>query len=171
MQAPDLSTLTIAADHTVLHLQHDGLHESIHHLPFGYASLPYQIHWHTPPREDEIEYAINTIEDVLAMIPDARQHATTLLVSGEHVATLFRLITHSQEIDAEGIDRDAIEHLFGRLANVIMGRPAAAEGIPEHIAFAATLLILREILHHLDFAWVKQADTDLGRSKPQSNKG
>jgi len=144
---------------------------SIHHLPFGYASLPQQHHWHSPPREDEIEYAINTIEDVLAMIPDARQHAATLLVSGEHVAALRALMEHPLERGAKGIERNAVEHLFGRLANVITGRPAAVEGIPADTAFAASLLILREILHHLDFAWIKQADTDFASDKPHPGKG
>jgi hypothetical protein len=33
-----------------------------------------------------------------------------------------------------------------------MGRPPASEGLPAGGAFAATLLILRELMHHLKFA-------------------
>ncbi|MYM95524.1 hypothetical protein [Duganella vulcania] len=38
------------------------------------------------------------------------------------------------------------------LAAVIQGKPAAHEGIPDDNAFAATLLILREFMHHLGFS-------------------
>ncbi|WP_018608507.1 hypothetical protein [Uliginosibacterium gangwonense] len=158
IHTPDISLLTIDADHSTLHLKHGGLHTSTHQLPFGYASLPRQHHWHTPPREDEIEYAINTIEDVLAKIPDARQHSAGLLLSGEQPALLHALMQPSPGQGAEGVKREAVEHLFGRLANVIMGRPASVEGVPTDTAFAATLLILREVLHHLDFAWIDQAN-------------
>ena len=46
---------------------------------------------------------------------------------------------------------DAVERTFDRLALVINGRPAHFEGIPGGNDFAATLLILREFMHHLQF--------------------
>jgi len=45
-----------------------------------------------------------------------------------------------------------MEKTFDRLASVSLGRPAAHEGLPDSTAFAATLLILREFMHHLKFA-------------------
>jgi len=47
---------------------------------------------------------------------------------------------------------DAMEHLFHRFAAVSEGRPASQEGLPADAAFAATLLVLRELMHHLPFA-------------------
>ena len=47
---------------------------------------------------------------------------------------------------------DAMERLFNRLAAVSEGRPAAQEGLPDDPAFAGTLLVLRELMHHLPFA-------------------
>lgn len=46
---------------------------------------------------------------------------------------------------------EAVEQTFDRLALVINGRPASFEGIPDGNDFAATLLILREFMHHLKF--------------------
>jgi hypothetical protein len=37
------------------------------------------------------------------------------------------------------------------LASLVLGRPASSAGIPTNPAFAATLLILREFMHHLQF--------------------
>jgi len=45
-----------------------------------------------------------------------------------------------------------MERVFSRLAAVVQGKPAAHEGIPDDNAFAATLLILREFMHHLGFS-------------------
>ncbi|KQO23743.1 hypothetical protein ASF11_23560 [Acidovorax sp. Leaf76] len=47
---------------------------------------------------------------------------------------------------------DAMERLFNRLAAVSEGRPAAHEGLPDSAAFAARLLVLRELMHHMPFA-------------------
>jgi len=38
---------------------------------------------------------------------------------------------------------------FDRCSGAVLGRPAASEGLPAGGAFAATLLILRELMHHL----------------------
>lgn len=46
---------------------------------------------------------------------------------------------------------DRVERLFDLLAALSMGRPASSAGIPTDAGFAATLLILREFMHHLDF--------------------
>jgi hypothetical protein len=47
-----------------------------------------------------------------------------------------------------------VERVFNRLAAVAQGRPAAHEGLPEDPAFAARLLVLRELMHHMPFAAV-----------------
>jgi len=45
-----------------------------------------------------------------------------------------------------------LERTFNRLTAVSLGRPASREGIPAGVAFAATLLILRKFMHHLQFS-------------------
>jgi len=53
---------------------------------------------------------------------------------------------------------DAMERLFNRLASVSEGRPAAHEGLPESSPFAARLLVLRELMHHMPFAAITLVD-------------
>lgn len=47
---------------------------------------------------------------------------------------------------------DDVERVFALLASHSLGRPASSAGIPGSLAFAATLLILREFMHHLRFS-------------------
>jgi hypothetical protein len=44
-----------------------------------------------------------------------------------------------------------MEQVFGRLAAIISGRPANQDILPITNTFVATLLILREVMHHLGF--------------------
>lgn len=53
---------------------------------------------------------------------------------------------------------DAMERMFNRLVAVSEGRPAAHEGLPDDPSFAGTLLVLRELMHHLPFASVTLVD-------------
>lgn len=46
---------------------------------------------------------------------------------------------------------EVVERLFQRLAYVAEGRPAASEGLLTSSAFAAALLLLRELMHHIPF--------------------
>ena len=50
------------------------------------------------------------------------------------------------------LSRDAVEQAFSRLTAIVQGRPAALDSIPVSPQFCATLMILREFMHHLDFA-------------------
>ena len=45
-----------------------------------------------------------------------------------------------------------MEQTFERLIALALGRPALREGIPTSAEFAATLLIMREFMHHMQFA-------------------
>jgi NADP-dependent 3-hydroxy acid dehydrogenase YdfG len=49
------------------------------------------------------------------------------------------------------LSTEAMERVFDRLAAVVTGSSAARQGIPAGREFAATLLILREFMHHLRF--------------------
>ena len=47
------------------------------------------------------------------------------------------------------LNRESIERLFGQLVAMVEGDPLAAAQLPRDRRFAATLLILREWMHHL----------------------
>jgi hypothetical protein len=53
---------------------------------------------------------------------------------------------------------DAVEQVFSLLAGYLLGRSASSAGIPGNPAFVATLLILREFMHHLKFSSINVAD-------------
>ena len=65
-----------------------------------------------------------------------------------HIAVLAG-VTESPRM---ALSLEAMERTFDRLAQVSLGRSASLEGLPESPDFAATLLILREFMHHLQFA-------------------
>lgn len=99
-----------------------------------------------------MENAIADIEDALAQVP--RELHGIVLASHEPslhlLADAAGLGTHDTSLS-----RDAIEHVFARQTSVALGRPAASEGLPEAPAFVPTLLLVRELMHHLDIASIK----------------
>lgn len=106
---------------------------------------------HLPPTPGEMENAIAAVEDEVA-------RARTVIPAGSALYTTdaaIREIALISGIPAGAeliLGRDAMERTFGRLAAVMPGRPASQEGLPAGAAFAATLLILREVMHHLQFS-------------------
>jgi hypothetical protein len=54
--------------------------------------------------------------------------------------------------EKETVTLETVEQLFQRLASASLGDPIARQGLPTGSTFAATLLILREFMHHLGFA-------------------
>jgi len=105
---------------------------------------------HSPPTPDEMETAIMVVEDEVIRIrhdipPDAKLFSTD-----NDIRALAR-IAGEAENEIMTLSLDAVERTFDRLALVINGRPAHFEGIPDGNDFAATLLILREFMHHLQF--------------------
>ena len=94
-----------------------------------------------------MENAIAAIEDDLATV-SRELHAITLSSSDPLVGDIAGAAGLGAE--AESITRDAVEHVFTRLSRVTSGRPAVSEGLPEDPAFAPGLLLVRELMHHLD---------------------
>jgi exopolyphosphatase/pppGpp-phosphohydrolase len=98
---------------------------------------------HDPPTPLELEHAIAAIED--AVMPLARRlpPSSVLVASGGAM--------HELALASGGLALADVEHLFQQLAAVAEGRPAVSGGVPSGPAFAATLLIVREFMHHLGF--------------------
>jgi hypothetical protein len=105
------------------------------------------------PDESRLETAIAVVEDEL-MKGWALPGEPRLLSLVE--PTLFDVAQASGYRPQPQIELDiqAVEGLFGRLAAVSYGSPAAQQGLPMDAEFAARLLILREVLHHLRFEGV-----------------
>jgi exopolyphosphatase/pppGpp-phosphohydrolase len=100
------------------------------------------------PTPLELECAIETVED---QVVRARSFVApnTWLASSD--ANLHEVATaaHGHSAFPTVITLAEVKHMFNRLAAVSLGRPASSEGLPPSKLFAATLLILREFMHHL----------------------
>ncbi|MGC6388485.1 hypothetical protein ACMV8I_12605 [Ewingella sp. S1.OA.A_B6] len=105
---------------------------------------------HAPPTPDEMETAIMVVEDEITRVRHDIPAGARLVSNDNDIRAIARL-TGVAENEAMQLSVDAVERIFDRLARVINGRPASFEGIPDGNDFAATLLILREFMHHLQF--------------------
>lgn len=126
-------------------------------LPLGGAGTARQFFRGAIPAPLELENAIAAVEDEVHI---AHRQLQGLLPQGQvwapwsADAALQRLATLAGVPPGPHrvLTLDAMERLFNRLAAVSEGRPAAQEGLPNDPAFAGTLLVLRELMHHLPFA-------------------
>lgn len=122
-------------------------------FPLGVDSLVQQSLRHKPPRPIELEHAIEVTEE--ALMPLAAQFASSagLILQGLGAS----LIAHSlvtSGIAQTALTLDEVEALFNRLVSVSQGRPASQESLPTDARFFAAMLMLREFMHHLQFAHV-----------------
>ncbi len=105
-----------------------------------------------PPTFDEIDGAINYIEEELDKIKDEFNNIKVLFTDdeiGEHIAQLA--YNTSKEDVYISIPQIELENVFNRFAAIVKGLPASQDVLPDNIEFAAYLLIIREVMHHLNF--------------------
>jgi hypothetical protein len=115
-------------------------------LPLGPAQLVQDWLRHDPPTGAELEAAIEVVED-LVMPLHGRWPADEELrvVSAQAaVATLAGLAS-------DAVTRDQLEDLFNRAAAVAQGRPRSSDPLLAQPQVMATVLVLREAMHHLGF--------------------
>ena len=113
-------------------------------LGLGWQTLAREQLKHDPPSPLELENAIAAIEDGIA--------AARIAIAGESTAEsadpFLREVAALAGLPAQGnvvLSREAVEQVFQRLAS-------RAPGLPTGRRFVATLLILRELMHHLQIA-------------------
>ena len=107
----------------------------------------------SPPSPAELEHVIMVVEDEVTRARHLAGPDTRLITCDADLRQLARLAGPSDSNDPPDITLtvEAVEHLFDELTAVVLGRPAASSGLPNDKHFAATLLILRELMHHLQF--------------------
>ena len=105
---------------------------------------------HEPPTAIEMENAIQAVEDEVERVRTMIVRDSNLFTADAVIRDIARFagIAGSAELT---LSLDAMERTFDRLAAATLGAPASQNGIPRNAAFAATLLILREFMHHLRF--------------------
>ncbi|RDK10132.1 hypothetical protein [Cupriavidus lacunae] len=96
-----------------------------------------------------MENAIAAIEDELAKVP-ASVHRIAIASDDPNVHAIARAAGVSAA--ATSIGRDAVEQVFAPQSAVALGRPPSFETLPDDPSFIAALLLVRELMHHLDIA-------------------
>jgi len=152
------STSEVEASHTIIMridetdssflLSHT---QSLITLPVGFEFISTRYFKHTPPTYDDIEYAINYIEDEIEkVVPNIPVDGFRLITDMDFIRHLAILsgLKDSEEIYFK---RDDLEFLFGQYAEIAVGRRPCPHEPDISPRFYAQLLILREFMHHLKF--------------------
>jgi len=110
------------------------------------------------PQPAELERAIDHVEDELMRALKWTAGSATLATDHPFVRGLAQTETV--------LSLELVEALFQRLASGALGDPSALRGLPAGREAAATLLILRELMHHLKFNQVVVAPPSPAASLP-----
>ena len=145
-----ITVLQIGAEQTVVATGTGVEPEAVLTLAVGSRITAADYFKHNPPTPGEMERAIQTVEDKVARARAIVADGSALLTTDtalHEIALTAGVPDHPVMV----LTLDAMERVFARLTAVTVGRPASQEGIPTNPAFATTLLILREFMHHLQF--------------------
>lgn len=123
--------------------------------PIGFDLVASKFFNHAPATADEIEYAINYVEDEIEKIVPILGKDRFIVESDDSFLTDIALLCGEKEDNIIELHKDKIEYLFGLYAEVSQGRVPFAFQTDLSPVFYAQLLILREYVHHLKFDILK----------------
>lgn len=109
---------------------------------------------HDPPTEAEMENAIMLVEDELFRIRHSIMNGSALSTTDVSVRDIARMAGVPEQPNLT-LTRELVEETFNRLSAIVQGRPMTQDSIPTNAQFSATLLILREFMHHLNFVSIE----------------
>ncbi|ABM37757.1 hypothetical protein [Rhodoferax sp.] len=109
---------------------------------------------HNPPSPLEIEMAIMVVEDKVTRARAVAGRRASLYSTDEMIHDIARLSGWPDEL-AVTLSLEQVEKLFDQLAARSEARPSSQVALPDDPKLAATLLILREFMHHLKFDDIK----------------
>lgn len=153
-----VTALHMGAEHTLLATGIDPTTPSVVlTLALGSQKTARDFFRSTLPTPLELETAIAWVEDeVYAAHTRHRQWVPEGVVvipcSTDPALHEIATLAGVAEAPTRVLPLEAMERLFNRLAAVAQGRPPAHEGLPASPTLAATLLVLRELMHHMPFA-------------------
>lgn len=128
--------------------------EKVLMLAIGSKRTATEFFLHTPPMPGEIENAIQQVEDEVTRAREMIAGYSTLVTSDVSIGEIAHIAGGHAGL-AMQLPIDAVEQAFALLASHSLGRPASSAGIPGSTTFAANLLILRELMHHLKFLSIR----------------
>lgn len=142
--------MTITDEHLALALGDQAEPERVVMLPLGSGRLAADYFRHLPPTPLALENAIVCVEDEIAKGRALLGSDAELMTSDPVLRELARCAGIGGNQTAV-MHRETVEALFSRLASVAEGQPLAYAGLPLDAGFMASLLMLREFMHHLGF--------------------
>jgi exopolyphosphatase/pppGpp-phosphohydrolase len=154
-----IAVLHIAADYVLLAIGTDKRPEIAVQFEIGSAKTAQESFKHNPPTPGEVENAIVAVEDEVMQAAKMIPVATHLVTCDGGIDEIFRQLDPYQQKTDHRLYRHDLEAVFGRYAAIVSGRPASADTLPQTPSFAATLLILREVMFHLNFAEIEIIST------------
>ncbi|MCY1719009.1 hypothetical protein OU798_01560 [Prolixibacteraceae bacterium Z1-6] len=107
------------------------------------------------PAEAETEYAINFIEDELMSHKKLMNDNEKLVCADKSLMAIFERNGLKQGI----VSREAVEYLFTQYAYVVLGASGFVQNVDVNRYDFAALLVLREIMHHLNFDEIEVIDS------------
>lgn len=145
------TTLHIGSDITRVTRTGGGQPDDTLVLGIGHGKTAKEFFKHIPPTPLELENAIMAVEDEVIRAGKWLAQGTTLCTHDVGIREIARLagVADGARMD---LSVDVVEQQFDLLAAWVQGRPGSSAGIPLDSGFAARLLILREFMHHLQFA-------------------
>lgn len=102
---------------------------------------------HEPAEAVEIESAIADIEEQLMPVIKNLPERRCLVTSGQTFWEIAKVAGLNGE-DKNELNVETVEEIFNRLVDVAYGTPARMLNVPEGREFAASVLFLRELMHH-----------------------
>ncbi|AKJ41644.1 hypothetical protein [Pragia fontium] len=124
---------------------------TVQRLNIGAENIAKDCFFHQPPTEGEMERAIMSVEDEVIRISNQVTTDSLLYTTDRTLDDIARAVGITPQPEYR-LSLEEVERVFDSLAAVMSGRSAAWEGIPEDNVFSASLLILREFMHHLGFS-------------------
>lgn len=152
-----MTLLHIGAEHTGLAMGIGPEIQSRFVFAIGSDGIAREHLRHQPPTALELEHAIFTVEEEVMPGYRSLPPGSTLYSSDASIRVIASLagVSHAAVMR---LSVESVEQIFNRLAFVVGGRPASVERLPENNQFASTLLILRELMHHLGFSSITIVD-------------
>ena len=115
--------------------------DAVQRIALGAARVARDFFHHDPPTSREIERAIDFVEDEIMRLGRPAALATTVWGTGLALQAWAAVAGSTMTIEL-------VEQWFQRLASASLGQPRALQGLPAGREAAATLLVLREFMHH-----------------------
>jgi len=123
-------------------------------LAIGAQQIAKMYFQHMPPAPLQVENAIQVVEDEVVRARTLVPAGTWICSTDADIHTIASLARGSA-LDDRRLPAESVEHTFNRWVDWVEGRPASQDDLPHTASFAASLLILREFMHHLQVPGVR----------------